>query len=246
MTDLSDNEKEGCDDMSCYWHRGSTKERMMHQQHRTSAKLSINQRFSSTGLVMLIVTGLILGLVCFFKRSATAGHRTQESSQKGDNKGSDGFDAYYKVIVTKNLFRPLGWRKKKSGGPSYTLLGTVIVRDSGNSKALILDKNTKQTYYVAVGDKIGNATVEKIASKKVALHQPNGGLLELKLGPMQFLKGVPKEIPTYRRLASRQTTRSGEPSGPVSRTLQIGYDRLFDRRRRMQERLSRYRSQGRL
>lgn len=181
---------------------------------------------------MLIVTGLILAFVWFFKRSATTVHRTeaesqtekldapeqlnnprekirsrskqethvlqakpqslQEMSKKGDNKGSDGFDAY-QVIVTNNLFRPLGWTEKRSG-PSYRLIGTVI-KDEGLSFALISDDNTKQTYYVAVGDKIGNATVEKIASKKVALRQQNGGLLEPELGPLAFLS-VKKEIPT--------------------------------------------------
>ena len=197
--------------------------------------------------------------------------KTQERSQKGDDKGIDGFDTLrtqpegfdaYKVIVTKNLFRPFGWTEKKRGRPSYTLVGTIIVTDGGNSKALILDKNTKKTYYVAVGDKIGNATVEKITSKKVALRQPNGGLLELKLGPMQFLN-VPRRIPTSGG-SSRQATRPGEPGEPLSRTHQIEggtvtfghpvsreeavrlYDMMLDRRRRMQERLSRYRSQGRL
>ena len=113
-------------------------------------------------------------------------------------------DDYYQVIVTNNLFRPLGWKEKKSG-PSYTLLGTVIARNRGDSKALI--KNTKQTYYVAVGDKIGNATVEKIVSKKVVLHQPNGGSLELKLGPLAFLN-VPREIP----VAPRETPVEGRVS----------------------------------
>lgn len=179
-----------------------------------------------TGLIVLIVAGLILGWVCFFKQSATDVHTTEAEpqtekldapeqlnnprkkihskskrkkvrSKKFDKKGSDGLDDYYQVIVTNNLFRPLGWKEKKSG-PSYTLLGTVIARNRGDSKALILDKNTKQTYYVAVGEKIGNAAVEKIASKKVVLRQQNGGS-ELKLGPLTFLKGVPRRIPIESR-----------------------------------------------
>ena len=222
-----------------------------------------------TGLIVLIVAGLILGGVCFFKQSATEVHTTEAEpqtekldapeqlnnprkkihskskrkkvrSKKFDKKGSDGLDDYYQVIVTNNLFRPLGWKEKKRG-PSYRLLGTVVAKDSGKSKALILDKNTKQTYYVAVGEKIGNATVEKIASKKVVLRQQNGGS-ELKLGPLTFLKGVPRRIPIesgesegsprlassqrppsqLKALTATQEKKSGEPGGPLSRTHWIG------------------------
>ena len=214
------------------------------------------------------VTMAIVVLIAFFVLTGTS---LSERDSK-NNKVSDGFDAY-KVIVTNNLFRPLGWTEKKSG-PSYRLIGTAI-RDDGNGKALILDENTKQTYYVAVGDKIGNATVEKITSKNVALRQPNsfreaesrteaGGLLELNLGPMQFLN-VPKKD-TYRvgQLKAHTATQASKSGEPLSRTHQIGgethtfghpvsreeanrlIDEFHDRTRRMQERMARYRSQGRL
>ena len=115
--------------MSYYWHKDSTKNSMMHQHHKASAKLGINRRFFLTGLIVLIVTGLILAFVWFFNRSLTTVHRTEAEtktekldapeqsnkkrekirsrskqktralSKKGDNKGSDGLDDYYKVTL---------------------------------------------------------------------------------------------------------------------------------------------------
>ncbi len=167
-----------------------------------------------TGLIVLIVAGLMLGTVVYRTKAEPQTERldapeqlnnhrkkirskskreSQKMSQKGDNKEGDGFDSHYQVIVTNNLFRPLGWTKKKSG-PSYVLLGTIIVEDSDDSQAIILDRNTKQTYSVAVGDKIGNVTVEEISEKQIVLRQQNGGSLGLKLGPLAFLN-APRETP---------------------------------------------------
>lgn len=163
------------------------------------------------------VTMAIVVLIAFFVLTRIL---LSEQDAK-DGRGSDGFDAY-KVIVTKNLFRHLGWTKKRSS-PSYALVGTIIAVDSGNSKALISDKNTKKTHYVAVGDKIGHATVEKITSKKVALRQPNGSLLELKLRPMQFLNVSKRN--SYQRqpsqLKARTATQAQKSGEPKSRTHQI-------------------------
>jgi len=212
---------------------------------------------SQQAVTMAVVVLIAFFMLCESRRNNL--HATRNT--KHEIASQNWYDAY-KVIVTNNLFRPLGWTEKKSG-PSYRLIGTVII-DDGNSKALILDENTKQTYYVAMGDKIGNATVETITSKNVALRQPNSGLLELNLGPMQFLN-VPKRD-SYRggQLKSHTATQAPESGEPLSRTHQIGeetatfghpvsrfeavrlIDELRDRRRRMQERMSRYRSQGRL
>lgn len=86
---------------------------------------------------------------------------------------------YYKVIVTNNLFRPLGYRKPRPG-PAFELLATVIDRKSGKSKALLRNNKHRKTYYVAVGEKLAGALVEKIESNSVTLSQ-NGKSKEFRL-----------------------------------------------------------------
>lgn len=90
----------------------------------------------------------------------------------------------YEVIVRNNLFRPLGYKKRKRG-PSYRLLGTVISGD-GRSKALIYDNNARKTYYVAKGEKIGEAVVERIEPKRVALRGKDGEI-NLRMDELGFL-----------------------------------------------------------
>jgi hypothetical protein len=103
-------------------------------------------------------------------------------------KGGGGVNEYYKSIVDNNLFKPLGWKGDEKGGPAFRLVGTVIARGRA-PKALIFEFAKNTTHYVAMGDKIGNATVKSIDEKSVTIDQ-NGE--ELKLNIMQespFLGG---------------------------------------------------------
>lgn len=77
---------------------------------------------------------------------------------------------FYQVIVTNNLFRPLGWTKPKSN-PSFELIATVI-KQNGKHKALIRNTKTRKVYYVAVGAELSaGVAVEKIESQSVTLKE---------------------------------------------------------------------------
>ena len=98
---------------------------------------------------------------------------------------------YYKVIVDNNLFRPLGWRPPNNK-PRYTLIGTWISSNAVTAKALILEQRSNQTYYVSIGEKVGEATVEGIKSNQVSLDL-SGDIKMIKSESMQFLSGGEKE-----------------------------------------------------
>ena len=77
---------------------------------------------------------------------------------------------YYQVIITNNLFRPLGWTKPKSP-PAFALIATVM-KSEGNHKALIRNTRNRKVYYVAVGDKLeAGVKVEKIESRSVTVNE---------------------------------------------------------------------------
>ena len=92
---------------------------------------------------------------------------------------------FYRVIVENNLFRPLGWRPPKRE-PEYTLIATWIGSRGETAKALLKERRSKQTYYVAVGETVGKAIIEKIESKQVNLNI-SGKIVTLKASSMQFL-----------------------------------------------------------
>ena len=100
-------------------------------------------------------------------------------------------EEYYKVIVDNNLFRPLGWRPPNNK-PRYALIGTWISSNSMIAKALILEQRSNQTYYVSIGEKVGEATVEGIKSNQVSLDL-SGDIKMIKSESMQFLSGGEKE-----------------------------------------------------
>ena len=99
-------------------------------------------------------------------------------------------EEYYKVIVDNNLFRPLGWRPPNNK-PRYALIGTWISSNSMIAKALILEQRSNQTYYVSIGEKVGEATVESIKSDQVSLDL-SGDIKMVKSESMQFLSGGEK------------------------------------------------------
>lgn len=83
-----------------------------------------------------------------------------------------GFDAeaYYSPIVEHNLFRPLGWRPKRSI-ERYRLLGIKIPTTAKTPpKAIIQTTIGHQTYIVTPGQKLdANTEVIDIQPKQVTL-----------------------------------------------------------------------------
>ena len=75
---------------------------------------------------------------------------------------------FYQVIITNNLFRPLGYRKP-SPPPPYQLIATVIDREHGTNKALLRRNKDGRIYYVGIGEVFGGAKVERIEPKSVTL-----------------------------------------------------------------------------
>jgi len=133
----------------------------------------------------------------FQKRAFEKQMRGKSSQRKSDSKNGGVINEYYKSIVDKNLFRSLGWDKKKKYGSAFRLIGTVISKDR-KPRALIFTKNT--THYVSTGDHINNATVKSIDDKSVTLNKNDGKLLKLNLiQESPFLSGSTREIKNFRR-----------------------------------------------
>ena len=80
---------------------------------------------------------------------------------------------FYQVIITNNLFRPLGWTKAKPK-PAFELIATVMKTNSRLQKALIRNTRNRKLYYAAVGELAGEAIVEKIEAHRVTLNRDGG------------------------------------------------------------------------
>ena len=92
---------------------------------------------------------------------------------------------FYDVIVTNNLFRPLGYRKPRKS-PSFQLVATVIDSKNGKNRALVQNNRNGKIYYVTVGEGFAGAEVKQIEPNRITLllgkeskefHLPRGGLL---------------------------------------------------------------------
>ena len=94
---------------------------------------------------------------------------------------------FYRVIIDNNLFRPLGWRKPNRD-PEYALVATWIGTNGTVAKALVTERKSSQLYYVARGEKVGDAIVENIAANQVSL-KTSDDIVTLKAESMQFLSG---------------------------------------------------------
>ena len=94
---------------------------------------------------------------------------------------------FYRVIIDNNLFRPLGWRKPNRD-PEYALVATWIGTKGTVAKALVMERKSSELYYVARGEKIGDAIVENIAANQVSL-KASDDIVTLKAESMQFLSG---------------------------------------------------------
>ena len=112
----------------------------------------------------------------------------REMQDKKEIEGKPSAANFYGVIVTNNLFRPLGYRKPKQG-PSFQLIATVIDSVNGKSRALVQNSRDRRIHYVTVGEAFAGVKVKQIEPNRITLllegeskefHLPQGGLL----GPM--------------------------------------------------------------
>lgn len=112
----------------------------------------------------------------------------REMRDKREIEGNLSETSFYGVIVTNNLFRPLGYEKPRQGR-SFQLVATVIDSKNGKSKALVQNNRNRRIHYVTVGEAFADARVKRIEPKSITLlldeglkefHLPQGALL----GPM--------------------------------------------------------------
>ncbi len=122
--------------------------------------------------VVLFVSLFVSSPFLIIESNQTRAH--EDLLQRGRTnqaRGNPTFDRnrdFYRVIVENNLFRPLGWRPPKRE-PEYALVATWIESGGETAKALLVERRSKKTYYAAIGERVGNATIENIESKRVDL-----------------------------------------------------------------------------
>jgi hypothetical protein len=140
----------------------------------------------------------VVSLLCFSSQSVY-GQDEKRVDRKAAEERESGGD-FYRVIIENNLFRPLGWRKPNRD-PEYALIATWVGTQSAVAKALVMERKSSQLYYVARGEKVGDAIVEKIAANQVSLKDSND-IVTLKTESMEFLSS-----------SSNSGERSGEGRG---------------------------------
>ena len=138
-------------------------------------------------------------------RTANRQERDNREAQNDDRDIENDNQDYYHVIIENNLFRSLGWKKRKRG-PSYELIGTWIESDGKIAKALVVEKRSNQIHYVSAGDKFGDATVEKIEPNQVSL-KTSEKVLTLKGASVGFLTGTSRSDDKSRGEDSSGTSR---------------------------------------
>lgn len=149
------------------------------------------------------------------KRKAVMQQRTRARARQrqvdfGEN------EAFYRVIIDNNLFRPLGW-KKPNEKPSYSLLGTVVDTDTAIAQAILQETRSNRYYFVTVGEKVGDATVKAIQPKQVILDE-EGKAITLKAGSLQFLTQSRSRGGTERGFEPREggAAKRGNEGGKAS------------------------------
>ena len=135
-----------------------------------------------------------MSVLCFSLQPLYAQEKKRVDRKAVEARESDG--DFYSVIIENNLFRPLGWQRPNRD-PEYALVATWIGTRGTVAKALVMERKSSQLYYVAQGEKVGNAIVENIAANQVSL-KASDDIVTLKAESMQFLSG---------------SSRSGEKSG---------------------------------
>jgi hypothetical protein len=123
---------------------------------------------------------------------------------------------FYRVIIENNLFRPLGWQRPNRN-PEYALIATWIGTQGAVAKALVMERKSSQLYYVAQGEKVGDAIVENIAANQVSL-KASDAIVTLKAESIQFLSG-----------SSRSGEKSGEGRGAAVSAENSGDERRAQR-----------------
>ncbi len=92
----------------------------------------------------------------------------REMRDKREIEGKPSAASFYGVIVTNNLFRPLGYRKPQQG-PSFQLIATVIDSENGKSRALVQNNKDRRIHYVTVGEAFAGAKVKQIEPNRITL-----------------------------------------------------------------------------
>ena len=136
-------------------------------------------------LVILIVSPFFFMVQSNYTRAQDNQLERRRTNRESGNLKVDRNRDFYRVVVENNLFRPLGWRELRRE-PEYVLIATWIESRGETAKALLMERGSNQTYYVTLGEKVGNATIEKIESKRVNLNI-SGEILTLKVPSIQFL-----------------------------------------------------------
>lgn len=135
-----------------------------------------------------------MSVLCFSLQPLYAQGKKRVNRKEVEERASGG--DFYRVIIENNLFRPLGWQRPNRD-PEYALVATWIGTRGTVAKALVMERKSSQLYYVAQGEKVGDAIVENIAANQVSL-KASDDIVTLKAEAMQFLSG---------------SSRSGEKSG---------------------------------
>ena len=92
---------------------------------------------------------------------------------------------FYKVIVENNLFRPLGYKRRKPSRPPFELIATIIYSKAGKNKALIRSNRTRKVYCILEGQELEGAKIERIASRQVTMMY-NGKLQKFHVAKVPF------------------------------------------------------------
>ncbi len=117
-----------------------------------------------------------------------------------------GYPERYSIIISKNLFRKLGWAPKPKQ-ESINLFGVVVSR-SGNRA--LLSYNGK-TLYVREGESVGSSyKAASIARGSVVLEKESGERRTLKLDEKVMSAGAPALSPSKSVSASKRSVSSNE------------------------------------
>ena len=135
-----------------------------------------------THIAILIVVSVSVLIVAVFRNQtqppsnekitvrspAAQGNRDRTVAPRPRGNGHS--DAFYRMIVENNLFRPLGWRPPRPREP-YRLIGTILPRDENTPPRAILQTTAgNKTYSVTIGENLDTHTeVVDIQLKQVTL-----------------------------------------------------------------------------
>ena len=136
-------------------------------------------------LCTVVLMCCAMSVLCFSLHPLYAQEKKRVDRKEVEARESGG--DFYRVIIENNLFRPLGWQRPNRD-PEYALVATWIGTRGTVAKALVMERKSSQLYYVAQGEKVGDAIVENIAANQVSL-KASDNIVTLKAESMQFLSG---------------------------------------------------------